>query len=44
MIFDANHFSIQAILDDFNALHQNLKFTAKMEENNTINYLDITIH
>jgi hypothetical protein len=44
MIFDPNHSSIQAILDDFNALHQNLQFTAEMEDNNTLNYLDITIH
>jgi hypothetical protein len=44
MMFDPNLSSIQATLDDFNALHQNLQFTAEMEENNTINYLDITIH
>jgi hypothetical protein len=44
MIFDLNHSSIQTILADFNTLHPNLQFTAEMEENNTINYLDITIH
>jgi hypothetical protein len=44
LIFDPNHSSIQAILNDFNALHQNLQFTAEVEENNTINYLDLTIH
>jgi len=43
IIFDPTHSSIQAILDDFNALHQNLQFTAELEENNTISYLDITI-
>jgi len=43
IIFDPNYSSIQAILDDFNALHRNLQFTAELEENNTINYLDITI-
>jgi hypothetical protein len=46
MIFDSNHPNIQTILDDFNTLHLHpkLKFTAEMEMNNTINYLDITIH
>jgi hypothetical protein len=43
IIFDPTYSSIQAILDDLNALHQNLQFTAEMEENNTISYLDITI-
>jgi hypothetical protein len=43
IIFDPTHSSIQAILDDFNTLHRNLQFTAELEENNTINYLDITI-
>jgi len=31
-------------LDDFNAVHPNLKFTAETETNNKINYLDVTIH
>jgi hypothetical protein len=44
MIFDSNHTDIQTILDDFNAIHPRLKFTAEMETNNMINYLDITIH
>jgi DNA-binding transcriptional LysR family regulator len=44
IIFDPNHASIQTILADFNTLHPNLQFTAEMEENNTITYLDITIH
>ena len=43
-IFDPSHSSIQTILADFNTLHPNQQFTAEMEENNTINYLDITIH
>jgi len=43
IIFDSTYSSIQAILDDFNTLHQNLQFTAELEENDTINYLDITI-
>jgi len=38
MIFDPNHSNIDAILDDFNALHPNLQFTAEVEENNTISY------
>jgi hypothetical protein len=32
------------ILTDFNALHPNLIFTAEEEHNNTINFLDTTIH
>jgi len=34
----------QAILIDFNALHPKLHFTAETEVNNTLNYLDISIH
>ena len=43
IIFDPTHSGIQTILDDFNTLHRNLQFTAELEENNTLNYLDITI-
>jgi hypothetical protein len=31
-------------LTQLNALHPNLKFTAELEHNNTINFLDATIH
>ena len=44
LIFDSNHTNIQNILDDFNAIHPTLKFTAETETNNSINYLDVTIH
>jgi len=44
IIFDPNHSSIQTILADLNTLHPNLQFTAEMEENNMINYLDVRIH
>jgi len=44
LIFDSNHTNIQNILDDFNAIHPNLKFTAETETNNSINYLEVTIH
>jgi hypothetical protein len=44
LIFDSKETGIQSILTDFNALHQNLKFTAYIEHNNTINFLDTTIH
>jgi hypothetical protein len=33
-----------SIVTDFNTLHPNLKFTAEMEHNNTINFVDTTIH
>ena len=39
-----NHTNIQAILDDFNAIHPKLWFTAEVERDNTLNYLDISIH
>jgi len=44
LIFDPNHSDIQSILTDFNTLHPNLNFTAEIERDNTINYLDISIH
>ena len=44
LILDPNHTNIQNILDDVNAVHPNLKFTAETETNNKINYLDVTIH
>jgi len=43
LILDSNQTNIQNILDDFNAIHPNLKFTAETETNNSINYLDVTI-
>jgi hypothetical protein len=44
MIFDPTHTNIQAILSDFNAIHSKLQFTAEVERDNKLNYLDITIH
>jgi hypothetical protein len=44
VVFGSNHTGIQTILNDFNAIHPNLKFTAEAETNNKINYLDVTIH
>jgi len=43
VIYDANNTDTQNILDDFNAVHPKLKFTAETETNNKINYLEITI-
>jgi len=43
LIFDSNHTSIQMILDDFNALHPKLQFTAEAERDHTLNYLNISI-
>jgi hypothetical protein len=40
----SNHTNIQAILDDFNALHTKLHFTAEAERDHTLKYLDISIH
>jgi hypothetical protein len=44
LIFDSNNTCIQNILNNLNALHFNLQFTAEIEENQALNYLDITIH
>ena len=44
LIFDSNHTSIQMILEDFNALHPKLQFTAEAERDRTLNCLDISIH
>jgi len=44
LIFDPNHTYIQKTLTDFNMLHPNLLFTAEIERDNIINYLDIPIH
>jgi len=43
LIFDSNHTNIQAILTDFNTIHPKLHLTAETEQNNTKNYLDISI-
>jgi hypothetical protein len=43
LIFDSNKTDMPSILTD-NTLHPNLKFTAEMEHNNTINFLNATIH
>jgi hypothetical protein len=44
IIFDTDHTNIQSILTNFNTLHPNMKFTTQLEQNNTINFLDTTIH
>ena len=44
LIFDPNYTNIQAIINYFNAIHSKLHFTANIEQNNTLNYLDISIH
>jgi hypothetical protein len=44
LIFDSNNTSIQNILKDFNLLHPKIQFTAEMETDHALNYLNITIH
>jgi hypothetical protein len=44
VIYDFTHANIHHILTDFNAIHPNLQFTAETEVDNTINYLDVSIH
>ena len=43
LILDSNYTNIQATLTDFNTIHPNLHFTAETEQNNTKNYLDISM-
>jgi hypothetical protein len=42
--FDPDHSSLQAITYDFSNLHPNLQFTAEPKQDNTLNYLDISLH
>ena len=42
--YDPSHTNIQAILQDFNSMHTSLQFTAETETDNSINYLDVSIH
>jgi hypothetical protein len=44
LAFDPNGTNIQEIVYDFNAIHPKLQFTAETEKDNTLNYLDISIH
>ena len=44
LIYDSHHTNINNIQSDFNKIHQNMKFTAEMESDNRINFLDTTIH
>jgi hypothetical protein len=43
LIYDSNHTNIQTKHNDFNAIHHNLEFTAEIETDNSINFLDINI-
>jgi len=44
LIFDPNHTNIKAVLNDFNTIHPKLQLTAEVENNNTLNYLHVSIH
>jgi hypothetical protein len=44
IIYDSRHTDINSIQNDFNTIHPNIKFTAEIESDNKIHYLDITIH
>jgi hypothetical protein len=43
IMFDEGHTDINTITNRFNSLHPNMQFTNEIEQNNQINYLDITI-
>ena len=44
IIYDQNKTNKQTVLEEIYKIDQNLQFKISTEENNTINYLDITIH
>jgi len=44
IILDSTHTNIQQILKDFNTLHPKLHCTAEMEKDQSLNYLDVSIH
>jgi hypothetical protein len=44
LIFDGEHTNIQLIVEDFNSLHPNMQFTAESGIENTLSYLDISLH
>jgi len=44
IIFDSTHTNIQQILNEFNTLHPKLHFTTEMEKDQSLNYLDVSIH
>jgi len=44
LICDSQHTDIHSLLHDFISVHPNLQFTQEVEQNNTLNCMDITIH
>jgi hypothetical protein len=44
IVYDTQQTDITSLLADFNSLHPRLHFTKENEQNNQLNYLDITIH
>jgi len=44
LIYDDLQTDIHTIISDFNSFHPNLQFTKEKEQDNKLNYLDITIH
>ena len=44
IIYNQNKTNEQTILEEINIIDQNFQFKMSTEENNIINYLDITIH
>jgi hypothetical protein len=44
IIYDAHKTNIANVLKTFNSLHPKIKFTSELEQDNKINFLDITLH
>jgi len=44
LVYNSSHTHILSILKDVNSIHPSLMFTDELEQENKLNFLDITIH
>jgi hypothetical protein len=44
IIFDQNETNENSVMNNMNSIHKYVEFKLTVEENNNINYLDLTIH
>jgi hypothetical protein len=44
IIYDINNTHTDTMINEFNTIHPTVNFTVKNEENNKLNFLDLTIH
>jgi hypothetical protein len=43
IVYDGDHTNIDNVLKEFNSTHPNIQYTLEKQNNNMINYLDISI-